>query len=571
MSQKRVKTNRIVSVSGSGGATGEASIGIKEIIVKHWKFILLVVLISVLAYINMLNGDFVSDDYGSITDNPNVGNFKVMVASGNSMYISNYIIVKLFGTGSPFVYHVVSLFFYAVLLALVYVFLYKMTNRPMISKVATLLFCLHPIHSECVSWISGRIYIILAIYTLSAILVFMKYFESDKLKYILYTNLFFVLAFLTDKPRAFSIWILILLYVWFQGKKRKLNITKLLIVEFIALAPLFIFSLSSILSRVDNVNSGYNGDGSLVYNPILQYPLSMSKYLQLLFFPIDLTLYHTMYVFPGWLNVGITLSYLALLIYYLVKKNKLAFFGLAFIFLATAPSMAPIKVAWLNAERYIFLGSLGYCIFLSYLYTKISFNLKILKPFILISILILYFLRIFNRNIDWSTNHLLWVNTVQVSPNSHNAWNNIGDDYDKQNDYPNAVKGFSMSIAYKNNYADAYHNRGNVFIKMNRLDLAREDYMTALKISPSIFHSSFALAHISFVEKNYLDSLTHLENVLAYQIMPQAVNMKISALTLLGRFDDAKKTLDLYKSMMLPKTFQKIYDEIEKSRKVGLT
>jgi hypothetical protein len=45
----------------------------------------------------------------------------------------------------------------------------------------------------------------------------------------------------------------------------------------------------NITRRINIVNSGYNSTESIFYNPFFQYPTGVSKYLQLLWFPADLT------------------------------------------------------------------------------------------------------------------------------------------------------------------------------------------------------------------------------------------------------------------------------------------
>jgi len=228
----------------------------------------------------------------------------------------------------------------------------------------------------------------------------------------------------------------------------------------------------------------------------------VAKYLQLLLIPIDLTLYHTMFTFPVWLNWAILLVYMGAVVYFFFKNKKI-FFALAFIFLASVTSMAPVKVSWLVAERYMFFGSLGFCLLLGLLFFDISKKNSHISTFLLVLILVVFSLRTFLRNDDWNTNHKLWVNTCQVSPNSHNAWNNIGDDYDKLVQYDNAIKGFSQSTTVKPDYADAYHNRANIFYKIGRLDLARESYNIALSYSPTLYQTYLSLIQIDILEKKF--------------------------------------------------------------------
>jgi len=268
--------------------------------------------------------------------------------------------------------------------------------------------------------------------------------------------------------------------------------------------------------RISTVNSGYNFSDSLFYSPFFQYPTAISKYLQLMFFPVDLTLYHTMYILPVWLNWAILLTYIGLVIYFFFKNPKVSF-SLAFIVLAMVPSMAPVKVSWLVAERYAFLGSFGFATFLALVMDSIWDRLLIAQYFILLSIVVIYGARVYLRNIDWQTNHKLWVNTCQVSPNSHNAWNNIGDDYDKLGQYENAIKGFSQSTVVKQNYADAYHNRANIFFKIGRFDLARDSYNTAIAYSPGLFQTYLSLTQIDLAEGRFDLALEHSKKYLDMQ------------------------------------------------------
>jgi predicted negative regulator of RcsB-dependent stress response len=262
------------------------------------------------------------------------------------------------------------------------------------------------------------------------------------------------------------------------------------------------------MMRVGVVNSGVNASESLFYSPFFQYPTGMAKYLQLLWVPVDLTLYHTMFIFPPWLNWSILLTYISLMVYF-AREDRRYTFALMFIFVAILPSMMPVKVSWLVAERYGYLASLGFCVFLGLVLSELTLRLKLVGAGVLVVLLALFSVRVVLRNIDWQTNHNLWVNTCQVSPNSHNAWNNIGDDYDKLKQYDNAIKGFTQSTVVKPNYADAFHNRANILFKIGRLDLARDSYSTAIYFNPDLYQTYLSLINIDLMEKKLDMALVH--------------------------------------------------------------
>lgn len=490
--------------------------GFFDIIIKNWKFIVLLLIGVVLIYLNSLNGDFVSDDYATIPQNPDILNFKVMTKGFNSMSMSNYFLALFFGTENPFPYHLFNLFLFLFICILVFAVIYKIFGKK-VAIFTSILFAFSPVNTEIVSWISGRIYAILAIYILFGFMAFLNYLETGKNKFLFYLFLFFALAFLTDKPRPFALVFLIILYVFYKGVakyKEKINKIKPYLISLFILASVLAFPY--IKNRVLVVNSGTNFSDSIFYNPFFQYPTGIAKYLQLIVFPVDLTLYHTLYVFPAFFNWMILLTFLGLIIYFW-NRDKRYFFALVFFLAVLAPSMAPVKVSWLVAERYAVLPSLGIFLFIALLLENIDKKVKNL-PYIILALIVPFMAwRIYLRNDDWSTNHKLWVRTVQYSHNSHNAWNNIGDDYDKLGDYENSVKGFGMSYKMKENYADAYHNQSNIFFKMERHDLARQGYETALALNPQLYQSYISLVQVAIKQGDILGAENYANKLLESQ------------------------------------------------------
>jgi tetratricopeptide (TPR) repeat protein len=519
MSQKRIKKWKRVMVGKVENFRQKISnismVSIKDIIVEEKVFLGLMVVGILLVFLNALNGDFVSDDYAMILNNPLIKDFKFGFSGFNSVSIANYLIAITFGV-VPLAYHSFSVLLYIVVCVLGYVFCRHFFDRT-VSVMTMLIFAFHPVHVEAVSWNSGKPYLFIAFYVMLAFIMLLKYLHGQGGWWGVGSAIAFVLGFCADHPRPFALFPIIFLYFLYKkedGTWRK--ILKVWPIILILVVGLVAAGIPYARARVEAVNGGYNRSESLFYDPTFQYPTGISKYLQLFWAPFDLTLYHTMYVFPEWLNWTILVVYLGMIVYFYFKDRKY-FFALGFLLVTLLPSMAPIKVSWLVAERYAFLPSLGFCMFLGLVLSDMKPFLKIVSPVLLFSIVVFFIVRIYSRNIDWQTNHKLWVNTCQVSPNSHNAWNNIGDDYDKLKDYPNAIKGFTQSTMIKPNYADAFHNRANILFKMGRLDLARESYNTALYYSPTLFQTYLSLIQIDLMEQKIDIAIDHVNKLLALQ------------------------------------------------------
>lgn len=527
MSQKKLKKLRKLEsiITKAEEVSFEPIKGIRQILKENWIFLLILCFGIFALYFNSLHGDFVSDDYATITQNTDISNFKKVIAL-DMPFATLYktLIALAFGISSPVPFHVFSVILYCLVLISAFTFLRLLFDRK-IAILTLILFSVLPLHVEAVAWISGEPYLILSFFILMTLCFFALFLNTKNKKYLIFTSIFLIFIYFTDRFRGFSVVLLAFLYLLCFGEKTKIkiNLWKVILVAIGVVVLIFAVSWPVINNRIASVNGGYNGSGGLFYNPFFQYPTSIAKYLQMMLVPTDLTLYHTMYILPVWLNWLILLSYLGAVGYFYFKDKKI-FFSLSFIFLAAVGSMMPVKVSWLVAERYLLLGSLGFCLFLILFFKKLGKKWEIPLLGILILFLGYYVVRVYFRNNDWRTNHNLWVNTCQVSPNSHNAWNNIGDDYDKLaqlettpegklNQYLNSIKGFTRSTVVKPDYADAFHNRANILYKIGRYDLARDSYETAVSYGPSLYQSYYSLIQIDLIEKNYNSALAHLSKL----------------------------------------------------------
>ena len=558
MSQRKIKKFRALEKVTEEIVVTVEKHSIKKIIKDNWLFMVLISVGIILLYLNAMRGDFVSDDYATIINNSDIHSLSYFTTGYfTPVVLSNFLLGNIFGV-TPLPYHLFSIIFYVLTCWTALVFLNFITSEN-VARLTTMVFVVMPIHVEAVSWISGKPYLFIAFFVMFSSICFFKYLEENKVKYMWFWATSFILAILTDPPRPFSLFFVMALYLIIMGKKSYWKMTKKILPYIIGLIVVVILiKLPMITGRVNIVNGGYNASESIFYNPFFQYPTGIPKYLQLIFLPFDLTLYHTMYVLPIWLNWMVMLTIFGL-IGYTYKRNKGVFFALVFFLVTLLPSMAPVKVSWLVAERYGYLPSLGIALLIGIILYDLWGRNKYISTIILSCWCVFGAFRIVSRNIDWQTNHNLWVNTCQVSPNSHNAWNNIGDDYDKlanaatteeekKIQYDNAIKGFSQSTIVKPNYADAYHNRANIFFKINRLDLARDSYETALQYTPTLYQTYLSLTQIDMTENKIDLALEHAGK--ASQLDPNNPQSAYVLAIVYARAGDLNKASEILSSIL---------------------
>ena len=86
--------------------------GFRDIVRRNKIFLLGLIGLVVGLYFNAMWGDFVSDDYATIVQNPQITNTGFMIKQFNLAPWSNFLLAKIFGVKSAIPFHVFSLIVY---------------------------------------------------------------------------------------------------------------------------------------------------------------------------------------------------------------------------------------------------------------------------------------------------------------------------------------------------------------------------------------------------------------------------------------------------------------------------
>lgn len=466
---------------------------------KHWLIFTGLAILCLVVYVNSLQNVFVSDDL-ALGFHP-LGTWGYIFSQPQLLFrkLIYFITFHLVGR-APWAYRFGNIVFHISSVWLTFTFLWVLTKKS-IAIPAALLLAVHPITVEAVAWISAGVH---PQYTSVLLLAFLFYIKSYKnMKYFWLSFVLFCMAVLTSE-KAIIFPFLILLYE-FSLETVRVNKNKL----FMLFGITVVLGLSVgfyALQRLSGLaHSHYLQNG--FDNPFITVPVALSSYFWTLIWPQELTLYQTeiipnMVVF--WLKVVGLLLYIAAIIISW-RRNRFVFFCLAFFVIALLPMLLPIRIAWIMAERYAYLGLVGIFGAVGYYFFKLYEKKKYRQVATVIGIIILVLLSIRSmlRNADWKNEDVLWVATVKSSPNSPNAHNNMGDVYSRYNHFDLAEQEFKTAVALKKDYGDAYHNVGNSLQNQGKLDEAKDWYQKALAINPRIWQTYAQLASIAAEEKNY--------------------------------------------------------------------
>jgi len=447
------------------------------------KFILAILILCAVVYANSISGGFISDDIATIRDNPNISSFSSVHSLAD---LANWTSYKISGLNTSS-YHIINIILHGICSILVF-FILSSFFGSWAAFLATLLFACHPIHTETVTWISGKTYSLSAALILASFILYRRATREDKLKPLAY-----IFSVILCDP-FHTHWyvglypLMIITYDVIFGKVKKhwkywipyiLIVTAWIIKESVAISDRIEILRTPLIIGTNN--------------PIYKFAYSFFAHLQLLLWPAQLTLYHEpARITQQLLFVELFVLFIALFFLpRLFKRSKKLFFGLGIFVLFLAPTYSPVLISWTLAERYLYIPSIGFFMLIAFLIKKYSQTPKA-KNIVLIVVMLLigvFSIRTIIRNQDWKDRATFWQATVKVSPESSKAHNNMGDIYSIEGDLEMAAWSFRHATELNPNYAEGFHNLGFTYTKTKQYDKAIKYYKKAISLDPTLLQS----------------------------------------------------------------------------------
>ena len=136
----------------------------------------ILVIAVLLAYFNALGGAFQFDDYNVIVNNPAVHSFAAWADSMPGIrpllkfsYALNWTL-----NAAPFGFHLFNVVIHAINAVLVFRLLLSLSAAPWAPLIGALLFALHPVQTEAVTYLSGRSVSLMALFYLASVLLWLR-------------------------------------------------------------------------------------------------------------------------------------------------------------------------------------------------------------------------------------------------------------------------------------------------------------------------------------------------------------------------------------------------------------
>ncbi len=393
-----------------------------------------------------------------------------------------------------FILCVLSIFYF-----LAFYLLKKLSFGQDIAFIATLLFAIHPLHTEVVANVKSLDEILSLTLIMLTFIFSLKYIETKKITNLIIGTASLLFALLAKEYAIALIFLLPLLFYLLGNEKPIESLRKGIPYYAVAVIYLLIrFSAVGIPHSLQNDRILTNP--YLYATPIQKIATEifvLGKYIGLLFFPCPLSAdysyaqiaYHDFSNLSVWVSILIYISLAAWGIKLAIKKNILAF--PVFFFLANIALVSNIgfDIGATMGERLVFHSSLGFVILISFGLFKLIEKLTPVQKKLVITPIVIILVALcgaetLKRNTEWKNDTTLFIADVKKVPNSFMANGNAGAGYirlsldssnaaHKKELIDTAIFYLRRSIVFYKTYDVSYYNLGACYLNLGNPDLAK--------------------------------------------------------------------------------------------------
>ncbi len=553
---------------------------------NNYRIIILsiIIVLTAICFYQNLSHDFVNyDDSYFIYQNDNVSKGLSAESIGWAFtttymgvwhpitWLSHIIDCEIYGLNAGG-HHLTSILFHLFNSILLFLILNMITGTIWRSALVALIFAIHPLHVESVSWIAVRKDLLSAFFVLLSIRYYIAYVQNKNRKNYLTVTLFFILALLSKPMVLFLPLLFILLDFWpLDRLEYKNNNTKFINRVFSLLKEKIIwFALSGLIlivnfiSLSNAVTIASVADLSLA-DRILNVPYVIFFYLYKTVHPVSLSVF---YPYPKPLDLLTALGgfsvvlILTVLLFMLKNKKRYLLFGWLWFLVGLLPVLGLVQQAQhLVADRYMYIPLIGLSIMIVWgtydTFKKIA-NSKLIYSSITILLIIYFAFFSFKQVGFWKNSFTLFENALKVNENNHVAHANLGAAHLFEKNFEKAIYHYKKTLEIKPYYstkedekhktflATAYSQLGNKYLRENKDQLALEQFHHALSFDSGFVAIHYNMGNIYFRKLQYLKAANHYKQaIILGGNSPDISNNLAISLTKTGEYEEAKNLLEL--------------------------
>lgn len=480
-----------------------------EVLAKYLRrpnvFVSLLALTTLVVYSGSLSFDFVWDDWPQIVNNPIIRSWSNLPRAFGSdlwyhmarhqVYYRPLFVVwsmlnyALFGL-RPWGWHLGALLAHVGAALSVFWLARKLGIEYWTSALAALIFALHPIHIEAVSWISAASD---SMVTMSFALAFVAFLTArnprghNKVACWI-ASLFLLACALLTKEMAVSFAALVAIYAWLNPAEGKMTPTRRVLWAIAESTPFVLVTLAYVLLRkhaLPHAAGQFDPNHGLV-DLARTLPLVISFYLWKLLVPVGLTgLYYTPYVTHAILTqliapVLLLLAALAGLWYWNRREGNstVAFAGLwLLVGLAPALYLRNFGNGDFVRDRYIYLPSVGFAILLAMACQRLpsikQWSSQTVRVAAVLALGLVYVGASLSQQVYWANDLLLWSRGHALYPDNPYASVGLAAEYSKRGAHDRAIELAESAVRLHPDLSYAPLALAETYIRAGRFDQGR--------------------------------------------------------------------------------------------------
>ena len=527
--------------------------------------------LAFLLYSNSFKHEYVLDDYGLIKDNtqtkqgikaiPDI--FKSSYRFG--MNTTDYTLYRpltkaMFAVewqiapNNPSLSHFLNVLFFAITCLLLFKVLVKFFDGQLILPFITvLLFAAHPIHAEVVANIKSRDEIISLLFCLLSASAFYDWIiENKSSKLVLAITFYFISLFSKESTITFIAVMPMMFYFFTKAKSkhylRTFGLMSFVTIIFLLIRKKVLGDTISLIPKLDNYIAGLPDFLSQKVNAIYM----LGYYVKTIIFPYPLISDGSFNHFKAvtildWKFLVSFVGLISAFVYSLItfkKKNLISFSVLFFFITASVASNVFILIGTNYGERLMYVPSLGYCLLIAVLLTKIfksdlttrsitslnTFFNNYKLPIIISSLIFLvYSVQAYNRTMEWKDNYTLYSTDLKKVPDSAHMLFYIANHISTDEYYATlpdsaaikraqkqAIDYLTESIKVYPEYAEGLQRRAYLYKQAHTEKLAEDDYLLSLEYNATNPVANNNYGTLLFEQNRFEESMKYFQAAVRY-------------------------------------------------------
>jgi Flp pilus assembly protein TadD len=503
-------------------------------------------------YLNSLGNDFVNwDDPGLILGHSHIrsldwSNIKeIFTLRRASTYqpirVLSYAVDYQFWKLNPLGYHITNIGFYLLTCIMVYVATGELlgflraektsdSNRR-IAFLTAIIFAVHPVHVEAVTWLSSRKEVLLGFFFFASLYWYLRGArEPERTRKSWFYGLAllsFVLAALS-KPVAVVLPGIIILFELLRGRGRLVSLwkTAFWLVPVLLVSALVITILLKVMVEAGGVYP-YRG-GSFLANLLVAFRLFILNIklmmLEVNFSPIYiLILPERIFGLGTWVFVFLNLGLIGFAVF-MFRRSRVVSFCVFWFYVTMLPFSNIIPISTPLADRYVFLSSFAYCVLVALglerlwaiKHERLSRDFfPYLTTALLIGLIAGYAYMTVQQNRAWRNSFTLWSDALAKNPKNPAAMNGLAVIYLDNGMDNEACELLETAVETIPLDPLSHNNLGTAYERLGQYAQSEHHYLIALSLKPDYYEARLNLGLLAFRVNKFEKAIAIFADLLA--------------------------------------------------------